>query len=110
MELHVLGPLRNDLDDTGPTLDKRVRDGLIQLASLWAPERCNQRLGQRCEVDPMWRPEQLLAVGRQVRLGEKREDAATVVVDDDDRDPQRMQAGRHERVEVVEERQVANDE
>ena len=58
----------------------------------------------------MWRPEQLLEVGRQVRLGEKREDAATVVVDDDDRDPQRMQAGRHERVEVVEERQVANDE
>ena len=76
-----------------------------------------QRRHDRRHVDPMGRPEQLLVPVRQPRardrgrpLRQEREDAAAVVVDEDDRRGQPVQLRGHERVQVVEERHVAHDE
>ena len=71
----------------------------------------------RPDVDAVGRPEQLLVVLGQPdagrvgrRLGQEREDPAAVVVDQDDRRGQVVEARRDQRVEVVQERQVADDQ
>ena len=76
-----------------------------------------QRRHDRRDVDAVGRPEQLLVPVRQAgardrrrRLGQEREDAAAVVVDQHDRRRQGVELGRDQRVEVVQEGHVADDQ
>ncbi len=71
----------------------------------------------RADIDPVGRAEQRLvalgqtdlgSVGRG--LGQEREDPAPVVVHQDDRRREGVEAGRDEGVEVVQEREVADDQ
>ena len=76
-----------------------------------------ERGHDRPDVDAVGRAEELLVVLGQADLGgvggglrQEREDPAAVVVDQDDRRRQAVQPGGHERVQVVQERHVADDQ
>ncbi len=120
MQLQVPRPVGPQLQDAHARPADGGADRGVQCRDVvHEPVLPAQRCHHRPDIDPMRRPEQLLVVlwetraghgGRGLGLGQEREDAAPVVVDEDDRCRQAVQARRDQGVEVVEEGDVAHDQ
>src|SRR5579883_1956135 len=99
------------LDDVQAALGQTRAHGLSEmLPGGDSREPATVHLDCRAEVQAGRRPEKLLKMLRVGRLGQKREDPAAIVVDQNDYQIQLVQTGRQQSVEIVKEREVAEHE
>ena len=119
VQRHVARSIRPELEDADAGPADGVRNRRAEVRGSDEPVLPAQRGHDRPDVDAVRRPEQLLVVlreagagsrGRGLGLGQEREDPAAVVVDQDDRGGERVEPRRDQGVEVVEERDIADDE